>query len=488
MNHAIKLIIILTFIAKIAFGLEDTDFGKSSGLDLNPDIQSPQFQGSLKQSEFKFELIRNNYERLKPSKTHLADKPIIPLIIHLIWLGEDKLPKNYQYYLYTWQQYHPNWQIKLWTEQDILKENFSSIDLYWLAQSYQERSGLIRYEILYKYGGLYIDSDIECFSNFNDLNHKYDFYANLEAPIYGTLTITNAMIGSIPKHPIIEQTLDILRKNWFKNKTIFEQNFSNGPYEFKRSKHALAIPRTMYPFGYAIHNFLLSTDQTNYKSIILPAGYGFPLYKVTTHGNIEHKNIIRPETMSFHHFFKVNSLVNQIDFSNSLFKSGIKGFITKFLLKYNNDKYFLNFKSLFNSNFPTNIPYETIAKIPTIIYLHNDNNIQGTELLSLKEKWQKLNPFFTIKIIQDNELEQFLPKSLNSLDKQITKALLPFYLLNKEGGVYVKANFKPAKLQEFNYKYSYYGLFQQPSDLDPNLKLDNSFMAIRANHCIISLS
>jgi mannosyltransferase OCH1-like enzyme len=491
-----KLVLSFLLVSFSVSALEDVNFDQSSGLDLM-EKYSIEFDEPIESVNLKLKLLRENYERNKPSKMVNNQAPIIPKIIHSIWLGNASLSKNYLYYFETWRKFHPDWQIKLWNEKEILKENFSNIDLYLLAESYQEKSDIIRYEILRKYGGLFIDSDIECFANFDNLHHKYDFYGYMETPAINKyrVNILNGMFASIPNHPILSATLAKIRKDWNKAALEFEQKYSTDEQKFKRSRHFLAVIRTMYPFGEVVYQYLQQNHQA--KIIILPTGYGFPLYFVDNNGQkgffkkifsrqpkFSAKNIIRPETMSFHHYSKANSLMEVADFSKSLLKQSMIPKKIKAYLKAQ-DKYFMNFKDLFDNNFPTQLPYETVALIPEIIYLNNSTNLAEQEFAQLKQAWQKTNQFFEIRVITDAELIRFLPKELEPLNPELKKLLSLFFLLNKNGGVYIESGFKPANLQEFNYKYRFYGkLFNLSSILD-EMKLDLGLIAAQANHSII---
>ena len=401
------------------------------------------------------------------------------------------MPKNYQYYVETWRRYHPNWKIKIWYEADLIKENFPSMDLYLLAESYAERADIMRYEIIKRYGGLYVDADTECFASFDELHHKYDFYANLD-PIalrkafaekpYAEINIINSMIGAVANHPIIAETLINIRNNWSKAKNEFETVNTIDPSIGVRSKHWLAIERTMYPLTIAVFQFLEHIDQSKYKSIILPISYNVPVYFLDNNRanflrelfflqpEFGLQTIIKPETISYHHVFKKNSLISKVNL------------VQDFFIK---DKYYLNFSNLYEKNFPTNIQYETKPKIAEIIYINNNNDLSIDALSTLKEQWQKMNHFAQIKIIDDLYLEQFLPKSYMSLDKKIQRQLLSFYLLSHSGGIYVDSDFIPTKLQELNFKYSYYGLFANKTTSNKSIELDRRFIASRTNHSII---
>ncbi len=510
LSYRILLLLLLLYSA-LASSLEDADFDKSTGLNLMEEC-GVKFDNSAEVSSDDIELLKANYERLKPSKMPYNETPIIPKIIHATWFGNTPLPKNYQYYLETWRKFHPDWEIKLWTEKDLQKENFDSMDLYWLAESYAERSDIIRYEIIKRYGGLYIDVDIECFASFDELHHKYDFYGYIVPPSIQLFmpNILNGMFAATPNHPIVVKAAERTRKDWSKAEKTFEQKYSMGEKPYLRGKHFLAVTRTMYPFGNAAYDFLKSDVSNQYKSIILPAGYGFPIYYVNENKAAEEKksikrfiqkifsdnrdktqcstkNIMQPETMSFHHFIKVNSFMSTQDFNTSLFKRNFIANKIKIHL-IAQDKYYFNFNILFDNNFPTQVQYESTPQIPEVIYLNNGNNLSPQELSNLKNEWQKKNKFFEIKIIDTSELEQFLPQALQALDSRTKKLLAPFYLLNKNGGVYVESSFKPTNLQEFNYKYGFYGMLTNLYGIFDKIGLDTSFIASKANHSIISHS
>ncbi len=345
----------LLFISISCLGFSDVDFDRSNGFDL-----MNKYSAHYKEpdADAKIKLLKENYERLKPSKIPLSLTPTIPKIIHQIQLVNGPIPQNYSYFLQTWRQYHPDWQVKIWTEQDILKEDFASKDLYILARSNSERKDLARYEIIQRYGGLYIDADIECYASFEDLHYKYDFYTNMEPPALNKkrVTIGTSMIAAAPNHPIFKYTLDNIRNNWQNSEEDFEKNYSNSWSKFSRSLSNLAVLRTMYPYSDGVFSFLESKEQLKYNSIILPAGYNIPMYFVNNmpvlnflselfrnKSRLASQIIVQPETMSLYFADNQNSLIPEYDFANALFNNNIvKGSIYKIL--QSSDKYYLTFK------------------------------------------------------------------------------------------------------------------------------------------------
>lgn len=488
-----KFFLFLTILkAGFASAVLDVDFNHSSGLDLMVQYSAKYGESD---AQTKLNLLKKNYENLLPSKVKKSQTVIIPKIIHQIWLGPDEMPANFKYFQQTWKFFHPNWEFKVWNEDSILKENFDNIDLYWMARSYQERSDIIRYEILKKYGGLYIDTDIECYANFDEFHYKYDFYTNFEPPAINKkrVSILNAMIASTPNHPILVNTLVQVRKNWIKIEELFDSVYSNNKSSFARSSHNLAVQRTMHSFGDSVIKYLEKVDQSKNKSIVLPSGYNVPVYFVNDVPIVNFLSRIfrdkaklsnqikkRPETMSIHFHDKENSLMVDDYFANSIFgHSELKGvFYMLFNLR---DKYYLNFRKLFQTNFPTLIKYRTSPSIPRVIYIYNNS----PDIKSIQENWKKLNPLFDIKVLEEEKLLSFLPDKSNYLSKQTRLNLARFYLIKNNGGVFVDSRFIPADLLEFNQKYGYYGKIDHLNRLSEKVFLDMNIIAASKNHSFL---
>lgn len=490
-----RIFILFLIICSQALAMIDVNFDHSNGLDLLKGYSAKYIDPDAPKE---LNLLRENYERLKPSKVIANNAPIIPKVIHIIWLGSDPLPQNYVYYIQTWRDFHPNWEVKIWSKDLIMKERFPDMDLFLQARSHAEQADIIRYEILRRYGGLYIDADIECFTNFDELHYKYDFYVNMEPPALNKkrVTIANNMIAAVPNHYILTQTLNNIREHWVENEKYFEDNFSNSWTSFGRSPHNLAVQRTMYPLSDAVFNFLETQDQSQYKSIILPAGYNIPMYVVNNRpiinflsntfrgrAKLSNKIELRPETMSFHYYDKQKSLMNEVDFSTSIFKNKkVRGFFYK-LLQFR-DKYYLAFRDLFIKNFPTKIEYKANPIIPKIIYLESDTCLPR-DLAYLQQKWQSMNPDFEIKLVTSEFLQNYIPQNLKTMKTDALELIGVFHLLEKEGGVFVKSNLEPLNLKEFNYKYSFYGVFHNLNKVFGKLHLNTNLIAFIPEHTML---
>lgn len=88
---------------------------------------------------------------------------MIPKIIHQIWIGPKKRPDCWMdTFKIDYIKMNPQWNYKLWTDKNIL-ELFNEFpimkQIYETESTYNGKSDLLRYLILYKYGGIYIDAD-----------------------------------------------------------------------------------------------------------------------------------------------------------------------------------------------------------------------------------------------------------------------------------------------------------------------------------------
>ena len=85
----------------------------------------------------------------------------IPKIIHYCWFGGKPLPVLAQKCIASWRKYLPEYEIKEWNE-----SNFDVNIIPYTAEAYQAKkyafvSDYARFWILYRYGGLYFDTDVE---------------------------------------------------------------------------------------------------------------------------------------------------------------------------------------------------------------------------------------------------------------------------------------------------------------------------------------
>lgn len=100
---------------------------------------------------------------------------MIPKIIHYCWFGRNPLPPLAIKCIDSWKKYLPDYEIKEWNE-----DNFDVNVIPYTAEAYQAKkyafvSDYARFWILYKYGGLYFDTDVEVIRPLDDIVNKGPF-------------------------------------------------------------------------------------------------------------------------------------------------------------------------------------------------------------------------------------------------------------------------------------------------------------------------
>ena len=103
-----------------------------------------------------------------------TEKIIIPKKIHQVWIGSD-FPKKYQKWADSWKIKNPDFEYFLWDEKEILKLGLDAEKEYRSTNNFGIKSDIARYEILNRFGGVYVDTDFECLKPLDPKFLTYDF-------------------------------------------------------------------------------------------------------------------------------------------------------------------------------------------------------------------------------------------------------------------------------------------------------------------------
>ena len=85
----------------------------------------------------------------------------IPKIIHYCWFGGNEKPEIVKKCIESWKKYMPDYEIKEWNE-----SNYDCLKNRYIKEAYNSKkwafvSDYARFDILYLYGGIYFDTDVE---------------------------------------------------------------------------------------------------------------------------------------------------------------------------------------------------------------------------------------------------------------------------------------------------------------------------------------
>lgn len=101
----------------------------------------------------------------------------IPKIIHQLWIGDKPRP---DIFMETWREKHINmgYEYILWNEEEFEKRNFKSSlqDKIDQMEEINGKADILRWEILYEYGGIFIDADSVCLHPIDELINDKAFF------------------------------------------------------------------------------------------------------------------------------------------------------------------------------------------------------------------------------------------------------------------------------------------------------------------------
>lgn len=94
---------------------------------------------------------------------------MIPHIIHYCWFGRNPLPESALKCIASWRKYFPGWEIKEWNEDNFDVKMIPYTAEAYAAKKYAFVSDYARFWVLYLYGGVYFDTDVEVIRPFEDI-------------------------------------------------------------------------------------------------------------------------------------------------------------------------------------------------------------------------------------------------------------------------------------------------------------------------------
>ena len=129
----------------------------------------------------------------------------IPKIIHYFWFGNGEQDKATKKYIKGWKKLCPDYEIKLWNE-----SNFDVNANPFTKYAYENKkwafvSDFARMKVLYEYGGVQLDTDVELLKKFDDLL-GYEGFIGFEAE---NKVNDGQAFGVMPHHPIVKEMLDL---------------------------------------------------------------------------------------------------------------------------------------------------------------------------------------------------------------------------------------------------------------------------------------
>lgn len=159
------------------------------------------------------EETKKAFRKKIPINLKLSKEQQIPKVIHYCWFGRNPIPDKYKVWMESWRRYCPDYDIVEWNE-----DNYDITKNAYMYQAYEQKKwGFVpdyaRLDIIYNYGGIYLDTDVELVQNLDDLLYQKGF-AGFEDDRFVNFGLG---FGAVKGLPILKSMINFYEKQKFVN-------------------------------------------------------------------------------------------------------------------------------------------------------------------------------------------------------------------------------------------------------------------------------
>ena len=137
---------------------------------------------------------------------------MIPKIIHQLWIGPKVAPTKF---MDSWRDKHPEFEYIRWSEAEIKSRRlfFSCQNRIDDMEEINGKADIMRWEILYHYGGIFLDADSICIEPLNELVTGCKAFAIWENEQCRPGLVAPGAMGFPPKHPLVRACIEWIQQN-----------------------------------------------------------------------------------------------------------------------------------------------------------------------------------------------------------------------------------------------------------------------------------
>lgn len=153
-------------------------------------------------------------------------KTMIPKIIHYCWFGRNPLPSSAKRCINSWKKYLPDYEIKEWNEDNFDVNRIPYTHDAYAAKKYAFVSDYARFWVLYHYGGVYFDTDVEVIRPMDEFISKGPFMGWEKPGSTGVYSIAPGLgLATNKEQPLYQEIL-----HGFEHLNFYDENGERNSY------------------------------------------------------------------------------------------------------------------------------------------------------------------------------------------------------------------------------------------------------------------
>lgn len=141
----------------------------------------------------------------------IAEEQIIPKKIHYCWFGKKEKTEFLQECIDGWKELCSDFEIIEWNEDNYDVERHAYTSEAYKKGKYGFVTDVARLDILYEYGGIYMDTDVTLLKNLGDLLYQQGFIGTEK---WGNIN-SGGGCGFVQGHPLLKELIDYRDKYHF---------------------------------------------------------------------------------------------------------------------------------------------------------------------------------------------------------------------------------------------------------------------------------
>ncbi|MFD2037031.1 glycosyltransferase family 32 protein [Belliella marina] len=193
--------------------------------------------------------------------TKLESKSMIPKIIHFCWYGKGEYSETIKKCINSWETLLPEYEIRKWDESNTPFDRMPFLEILYKQKRWAFIADYVRLYAIFKYGGVYLDTDVEVIKPFGSLMDESAFIAFQTEIGLSKYPFNTAVIGCEKGNAFVEACLKETEKlQRMKYHPMAAPNVSSSvllgkykinTYKTQRAEHVLVLTKDyFYPFSW----------------------------------------------------------------------------------------------------------------------------------------------------------------------------------------------------------------------------------------------